>query len=477
MTGRDSEPQSSSHHQKGTKRKLSRYVRKVRRVSTKCRPSSLHTTKHSSKLRKTRFKCALTIPIPRFLAVPGGATAASKPCPVRLVLESSPSLNARIAVKTALAFRLTATQAIIHPMKSSVLTRWTFLVAVAGLSAGSIAVAMDEPVDDAVLVQSDPEPPAPELPKYSQRQVRRFVSQLASDRFADRQLATKKLIAIGTPAVEQLGQAIRTGDLEVQLRAFKCLEAFFGSENFEAVSETWTVLEQFTEDPDRLIAERSRDLLTRYGSVRGKLVVKRIKSMKGIVRTLPRANSVFPEQTMIAVDSKWTGGDHGLQFLKILREKGMPPGLTVYIIDGAPVSLEAVAELELALVDARILVQTRGRATLGISGGTNFRVRRGCEIREVSGRAAADAGIRKEDVIVKFGNDEVEDFYHLVELIREYDVGDQVDVEYLRAGVKKDTKVTLDGWESILIPPKQRPRLGIQFRPPQFRPPPIRRKP
>src|SRR5262245_22058117 len=57
-------------------------------------------------------------------------------------------------------------------------------------------------------------PPSPRA-----AEVERFIAQLGSDAFAEREAASKRLEAIGEPALEALRKALTSDDLEVRDRA------------------------------------------------------------------------------------------------------------------------------------------------------------------------------------------------------------------------------------------------------------------
>jgi putative serine protease PepD len=62
----------------------------------------------------------------------------------------------------------------------------------------------------------------------------------------------------------------------------------------------------------------------------------------------------------------------------------------------------------------------------------------------VAGSAAARAGLREGDVIVRFGGRRVDGFQQLVAALRGHRPGDAVRVLYLRDGSEHETTATLD---------------------------------
>src|SRR6187397_240314 len=58
-----------------------------------------------------------------------------------------------------------------------------------------------------------------------QRSVERLIGQLGSDNFAEREAASKRLEAIGEPALDALDRAAESGDAEVRARARRVVAA------------------------------------------------------------------------------------------------------------------------------------------------------------------------------------------------------------------------------------------------------------
>lgn len=62
-----------------------------------------------------------------------------------------------------------------------------------------------------------------------------------------------------------------------------------------------------------------------------------------------------------------------------------------------------------------------------------------------SGSSASKAGLKKGDVITKFGDYKIEDYKHLKYYLYRYQIGDKVTVKYVRNGKLKSTDITLKG--------------------------------
>ena len=62
-------------------------------------------------------------------------------------------------------------------------------------------------------------------PRPCTAEVARLIAQLGSDRFAEREAASKRLEEIGEPALDALHKALSSGDLEVRYRARRIVAA------------------------------------------------------------------------------------------------------------------------------------------------------------------------------------------------------------------------------------------------------------
>lgn len=213
-------------------------------------------------------------------------------------------------------------------------------------------------------------------------------------------------------------------------------------------------LEQLTLSTNRSVASRAAAALERNYDIREKRALAEIQKLGGAIDYMPQAGRArgVPQAApnpatqsdfyFIRIDRDWTGGDQGLEQIKRLSKLN-----TLYVIDGADISTEAIEGLEAALPDLN--VQFRGEAFLGISGHPNQVGGLGCLIDKVSeGGAAERAGIRPGDMIINFGGQRVTDFVTLIKVIRTHKAGDKVAVQLRRGGRIEELEVELDRWSA-----------------------------
>ncbi len=311
---------------------------------------------------------------------------------------------------------------------------------------------------------------------------------LESAQYAEREAATSRLAAGDASAVPVLLAAAKTGNLEAAVRAVGILESIYiaaderlsrAENEFAETSfpDAWLLVDQAQDDAktanaaefaiDELsrvgrpsVADRALVILESHNDIRERLAVAAIERLKGKVRFKKpgeggRTNAMLPafdrgrdsptgrgELEFVIVGPKWIGGDEGLKHVARLKRLH-----ALYRIQGAPVSDDAVARLKAAIPG--LDVQERGAAKLGIQHQiTLVGEGRGCLIGTVEpGESADNAGLRKDDVILRFAGYPVESFNALIDLLRNYRPGNQVDVLVLRDDVRLTVRLTLTGWD------------------------------
>jgi PDZ domain len=319
--------------------------------------------------------------------------------------------------------------------------------------------------------------------------------RLNSPRFAEREAASRELIDARAPAVAALQEVAREGTLEAAVRAVAILEAIYvEAGEFEEMAteqflselddlnraELWIDLReaQTTADAaefalDELerigrpaVAERAEVVLQAHYDIRERRAIAEIERLHG--KTLfggaptpifwnPRANPAqLPneqqresakgrgELTTVIIGPKWAGGDDGLKHVaRLKRLHGL------YRIEGKQVTDNGVMRLRAALPGLEI--QVRAAAKLGIEHRPdmlNPGSEQGCRIETVKpGEAAANAGLRSRDVILKFAGQTVVNFDSLIEILHHYNPGDIVEATILRNEAPMVVQLTLTGWD------------------------------
>jgi hypothetical protein len=300
---------------------------------------------------------------------------------------------------------------------------------------------------------------AARLKDERRRAVAASIAQLGSPRFEVREEATRKLEQAGIEAVGPLLAAASGDSLEVTCRAIRALSAIFDSEDDATFDAAEAALDQLAESPNRSAAQRAQIILApqdlngsgfderRYR--RWKRAVIRIRELGGIVKPMNPADAdeeiteMPPEKPImlhVVLGEGWKGGTAGLVNLKRLAVRIPYP--TVYVTKEANIPVEALDELQRKPPQLRI--EGRGRAMLGISGDDSSP----CRIQTVTPNSAAKkAGLRANDVILKYDGEELKSFRRLIEITGQHKPGDKVSLEIERDGETIVVEAELTGWE------------------------------
>ncbi len=119
------------------------------------------------------------------------------------------------------------------------------------------------------------------------------------------------------------------------------------------------------------------------------------------------------------------------------------PILRIYRTKLAQVSDEAVDAIVTEMGNVNE-IQERGEGYLGISAAAQAA---GCTVSSVAeDSGAAKAGLREGDVILKFGEHDVESFQGLIELLSDKVPGDKIPVLFHRNGEDQTVEVELTDW-------------------------------
>jgi hypothetical protein len=318
--------------------------------------------------------------------------------------------------------------------------------------------------------------------------------RLNSPRFAEREAASKELIDARAPAVSALLDVAKQGSLEAAVRAVGILEAIYvSSGNLEEITaeEMWcasndllrayfwidlreaqvtadaaeSALDELERNGRPPVSDRAEVVLDSHYEIRERRAISEIERlhgkaiyggtysplfMNGRIIAQPMRIELQRETekgrgdlTMIVIGPKWTGGDDGLK--QVARLKRLR---NLYRIEGKQVTDNGILRLRAELPGLE--VQVRAAAKLGIEHRPELigPVERGCTIESVkAGEAAANAGLRKGDVILRFAGQPVVTFESLLEILHHYNPGDTVEALVNRDEVAKTFQITLTGWD------------------------------
>jgi len=142
----------------------------------------------------------------------------------------------------------------------------------------------------------------------------------------------------------------------------------------------------------------------------------------------------------VVIPPGWTGGDAGLKYVQRLGQLR-----SLIRVAGKHVSDKGIRELQAALPD--LIVQQRGTASLGIRADQDPQNASNWRVSHVDPNSAAKrGGILPGDVIIRFAGKPVPDFDALVELIKQSQPGEEVEVVVRRGNGEATLQVKMGGW-------------------------------
>lgn len=280
------------------------------------------------------------------------------------------------------------------------------------------------------------EPPSPE-------QIRGWIKDLSSDRFDTREESTRRLGKAGKGAIDLLLEAAQSESLETTCRAIRAIEGISRSDDVETFEAAELAMEKLADSKHRAASRRAAIALGGLEETRKRHALLRVVELGGIVKRMDPTRPIVPadeEDDLLAIvlNKNWKGGDEGLVYIK--RIPGLP---TLYYTKQTKLSEEALAALQKAMPNLKI--QPRGEAMLGVS---CLLMGKGCLVTQVArGSAAAEAGIQIDDMILKYDDEELQDFQQLIDITSRHSVGDKVKMEILRDGKPMTVTLTLKEWK------------------------------
>jgi hypothetical protein len=317
--------------------------------------------------------------------------------------------------------------------------------------------------------------------------------RLNSPRFAEREAASKELIEARAPAVAALLEVAKTGSLEAAVRSVGILEAIYvscGEFEENALEELWWTnddlaraylwldvreaqttadaaefaLDELERTARPAVVERAAVVLESHYDIRERRAIAEIERLHGKalfgetstvllwnarVNPAPLPNELQKdsargrgELTMIVIGPKWSGGDEGLKHVARLKRLHK-----LYRIEGSQVTDNGIMRLAAAVPGLEI--EVRAAAKLGIEHRPDpMSPAEGCKIDAVKlGEAAANAGLRSRDIILRFAGERVVDFNSLITILHRHNPGDKVEAIITRDEVPMTVELTLTGWD------------------------------
>jgi hypothetical protein len=300
---------------------------------------------------------------------------------------------------------------------------------------------------DAVPAEADASP---------RLQITQLIEELGDANFETRIGAERQLAERAREAPEELAELARRSDAETATRIVQILERTFQKHDGELGDRAERALEALSQSESpaatqaafvlrgnsRLRESRARKAIERLGGELGYMNPREVRIQPPAVAAGTGVG--FGEPVMlygIWLHSGWEGTKEDLWHL---RRLGHWPNLTIYSIRGNGVSREELNQLNASVPGLRI--EERGPC-LGIQSRPDLLP---CQVTEVlPNGAAAEAGLMANDEITGLNGQPVRNFSHLVERLKEHEVGEEIVLAVERNGEPLEIKVTLGSWRGV----------------------------
>ncbi len=286
----------------------------------------------------------------------------------------------------------------------------------------------------------------------------RLAAELSDPTYARRQRATEKLLT-GDPQqmLPEILAVIRTGRPEAAVRANEVLAAWYSRPDLKpAETDNVESAMESLREVAGAVGERARNTWEIHRVPREKRAVERLQALGAKVK-LVDPNEVrgigldldadtplnaVPAIQHISLGRAWKGTDDDLKYiarLSNIQNGAIYRGKTAQVSDAA---LEALTDR-----CPHLRVEVRG-AFLGVSySAPPFGGVAACLIGKIEpGSPAEKGGLKRDDIIVKFGDTPVETFMDLIDCLKSTDAGEKVVFTVLRDREEARVTVELGDW-------------------------------
>ena len=347
------------------------------------------------------------------------------------------------------------------------------------------------------LAAGAPQAAAQPAKRATTQEIARWIKQLNADQFVTRRIATDNLIAAGRAAVQPLGKALRDSNLEVATRGVYVLRelAICGDVVTEEVSTK--CLEQLAANPSTSSSRLARESLTALGSIRQQRALDQLRELgakieirqavvrfqrvptvwvtinsawRGTVNDLQRLKWLRDVQQITFDDRRVTDAwlapvafleglerlvikharisDNGLRVLPKLRKLRFLDVMYTPVTDACLAHLKTIRTLQVVRVYGTRITQAGAeqlrtaltQAEVDYKNGAFLGVRCQqppwpCAVVQVTAKSAAEkAGVRTNDIIIRYNKQPIRDFEDLRKQIALNMVGDRVEIQVVRGG-------------------------------------------
>ncbi len=299
---------------------------------------------------------------------------------------------------------------------------------------------------------------APETDPAVSARAAQWAAELSHPNYAQRQRATEKLLASDPKqSLPDVLTVIRVGRPEAAVRANEVLAAWYSRPDLKAVEaeDVENAMESLISVAGS-VGERARNTWEIHRVARENRAVARLQELGAKVKLIDPQKmkglgfdldadielNAVPAIQHISLGRAWHGTDDDLKYigrLSNIQNGSIYRGKTAKVSDAA---LESLTDRF-----PHLRVEIRG-AFLGVSySSPGFGGAAACLIGDIEPGSPADkGGLKKDDIIVKFGDTIVETFPDLIDCLKSADPGEKIVFAVIRNGEEIKTTVELGDW-------------------------------
>lgn len=155
----------------------------------------------------------------------------------------------------------------------------------------------------------------------SAEQITKWVTDLDSERFFNREVATAKLISAGAAAVDPVVEAVAGGNLEVTLRGIYILQELTLSVDRETEEAAHSALTKIAQSRETATARRAAASLARLNAIRHGRALEELTRLGANIGTVSSHFGIsITQRRSIELGEDWRGEDKDLALVGWLRD-------------------------------------------------------------------------------------------------------------------------------------------------------------
>ncbi len=297
-----------------------------------------------------------------------------------------------------------------------------------------------------VLVAFLPDPTTQQLSNWSTVEL---ISSLNTDRVSLRRAVVRQLVARSRTVIPALEQGARESDTDHLSGIFEVLEELMLSGDPETAEAAESALERLAAGTEGPVAEAAMQVLFSNATLRHARAIShylelggqfaRSKTARDPLAPLAHAGPPGPfSPRILLLDDRWSGGDAGLTYVARVF-----PGETIITHIGEDAGVSEAAIERLKVLRRNVYIRREGEACLGIIV-NSVELLNGVLVADVVAKSpAGEAGLRRGDLIVQFGEQQIHYLDELRQFSARHKPGERVEIRLIRNSATYRIKMAL----------------------------------